>query len=912
MNRTINSTVQTSQTALSQHDPVKLQGLILPDDGHCFHCGEPLPTPPFIAHVLGENRLMCCLGCQLAAQSIVEAGLEQYYLDRSEISRTASLPSELSRLQAYDHDDVKAQFVYQEDGLSVAQLSVSGLRCAACGWLIESRLAELSAVKRCQVNLTNQRMQVVWNEEAIAISDILHRIHQIGYDAKPYRQDTHEAMLARQNKAMMIRLGIAALGAMQAMMFAVALYFGEYRGMQLLQRDFLRWVSLFVSVPVFFYAGLPFYQSAYSALRLRQVNMDVPVSIALVITFVASFYATVTGTGQTYYDSVSMFVFFLLAGRMVEHNARLKAVNMSNDLVVIEPIVVRRLGQANELTCAYLEQLALSNAQHNTQQNRTQQSSTQQNNTQQNAQIKALTDRLVKNILAKPSAGDKITTVFADEVIEVTDKSLQIGDVIEIDAGMQIIADGLLLSDHASVSQSLLTGESDLIHKHQGDDIIGGSQNDSQPFKMLVTALPQNSQISIIDRLMMRAMSEKPQIAQKADQWARWFVSRVLVLSLLVFFVWYWIDPAQAIWATVAVLVATCPCALSLATPIALTVATNRLAQLGFVNSRGHTLETLANVTHVAFDKTGTLTMGKPNLINVILTDVAHRQGLDKMALVSKAAALEVGSRHPIAHALLTAAHQQHLPKTDNLQHHAGGGVEAMIEGGLYRIGHVAFVLDKHDADDHHLAQAIKLANPNDLMGNHQVMLSQKIDNQWQLLAWFDFNDTLRPQAKDSIQKLQRLGLQVLMLTGDPNDKALGIAQELGMDKVAHGLSPTDKVSHLQAIQKQGGKVWMIGDGINDAPVLAAADVSTAMVGAADLAQVSSDSLLLQGDLAVLVAAKMMADSTQRKIKQNLTWAIGYNTMVLLPAGLGYVPPWLAAIGMSVSSLVVVVNALRR
>lgn len=887
---------------ISQHDAVKLQALVLPDDGHCFHCGEPLPNPPFSADVLGQERLMCCLGCQLAAQSIVEAGLEQYYLDRSNISRTASLPNELSRLQAYDHEDVKAQFVYQEDGLSVAQLSVNGLRCAACSWLIESRLSELSAVKRCQVNLTNQRMQVVWNEDNLAISDILHRIHQIGYEAKPYRQDTHEAMLARQNKAMMIRLGVAALGAMQAMMFAVALYFGEYSGMQLLQRDFLRWVSLFVSIPVFFYAGLPFYQSAWSALRLKQVNMDVPVSIALVVTFVASCYATLSGTGQTYYDSVSMFVFFLLAGRMVEHNARLKAANMSNDLVVIEPIVVRKLGEASQLTHAYLQQSDMHNA-------------TLQGQSQSQSQSQSLTDMFVQNVLTKlsnshlnPDLNNR--QIDDSQANEVTDKSLQIGDVIAIDSGMQIIADGILLSKHASVSQSLLTGESDLIHKQQGDVVIGGSQNDSQPFDMVVTALPENSQISIIDRLMMRAMSEKPHLAQKADQWARWFVARVLILSLLVFGVWYVIDPTQAIWATVAVLVATCPCALSLATPIALTVATNRLAQLGFVNSRGHTLETLANITHVAFDKTGTLTVGKPNLINVILTDSAHQQGLNRNDLIAIAASLEVGSKHPVAHALLTAAYQLHLPTADNRQHHTGGGVEATIDGKNYRIGHEGFVLGHTDQLDNRHAHDLNL--PTDIIGNHQVLLSSQIAGQWQPLAWFDFNDTLRTHAKATIQNLQNVGLHVCMLTGDPNDKALSIAHELGVDKVAHGLSPTDKVMHIKTIQKQGGKVWMIGDGINDAPVLAAADVSTAMVGAADLAQVSSDSLLLKGDLSRLQIAKTMADSTQRRVKQNLTWAVAYNCVMLLPAALGYVPPWLAAIGMSLSSLMVVVNALRR
>lgn len=250
-----------------------------------------------------------------------------------------------------------------------------------------------------------------------------------------------------------------------------------------------------------------------------------------------------------------------------------------------------------------------------------------------------------------------------------------------------------------------------MIIKTQGDYIVGGAQNDSQPFEMLVTALPEDSQIGLIDRLMNRAMSEKPKLAQQADKLARWFVARILVLSVLVFIGWYIVDPSQAIWATVAVLVATCPCALSLATPIALTVATNRLASYGFLTTRGHTLQTLAEITHVAFDKTGTLTYGKPNLLNIELikpinqsethgTELAEQ----KDDVLAMAAALEVRSRHPIAHALLTAAYQLHLPATQALQHYPAGGVEAMIDGIVYRIGHVVFALNRmnnnSDADN--------------------------------------------------------------------------------------------------------------------------------------------------------------------------------------------------------------------
>lgn len=914
------------------------EGLVLPLAGHCFHCGDPVPEPPFHTDILGQSREMCCMGCQLASQSIVEAGLEQYYLDRSEINRTASLPTQLTRLEAYDHDEIKLQFVYAQDGMSVAELSVNNLRCAACTWLIESRLDELDGISQCQVNLTNQRMRVIWDEDKLPISRILGIINEIGYEAKPYRQDTHEAMLARHNSQMLLRLGIAALGSMQAMMYAVAIYFGEYSDMLIFQRDFLRWVSLFVSTPVFFYAGVPFFTSAWSAIRARQVNMDVPVSIALVVTFFASLYATITGQGETYFDSVSMFIFFLLAGRYIEHNARLKAATMANDLVVVEPVLVQKIAEDKDAAARIL-QLIEQNTLNNTaldsdvlSDNNTEQVLNPNNNLTTNgtttaktmpnfkqsmdANIQQLTSRIAQDW---QQANHKPSNIAQTEAVPekrqmVTAHSLQVGDIIMVEAGSEIISDGILLSSTATVSQSLLTGEGDLIIKTQGDYIVGGAQNDSQPFEMLVTALPEDSQIGLIDRLMNRAMSEKPKLAQQADKLARWFVARILVLSALVFIGWYIVDPSQAIWATVAVLVATCPCALSLATPIALTVATNRLASYGFLTTRGHTLQTLAEITHVAFDKTGTLTYGKPNLLNIerlTTNDTTAASNEEKDKLLAIAAALEVGSRHPIAHALLTAAYQLHLPATQALQYYPAGGVEAMIDGVLYRIGHVDFALDRTgyaaNADNDLI---IDLATHR---ASSAVVLSCQ-DSQssaWQALAGFYFNDKVRDSAPSMLAALKKSGIEPVMLTGDPSPQALVMAEELGMKAAYNGLSPTDKVNHIQALQAKGAVVLMVGDGINDAPVLAAADVSTSIAGAADLAQVSSDSIILNGQIEAITAAKRIADKTKRIIKQNLRWALIYNSSVLIPAALGYVPPWLAAIGMSLSSLFVVLNALR-
>ncbi|MGY8857368.1 MAG: heavy metal translocating P-type ATPase, partial [Pseudomonadales bacterium] len=770
----------------------------------------------------------------------------------------------------------------------------------------------------------------IWDENKLPISRILAVINEIGYEAKPYRQDTHEAMLARHNNQMLLRLGIAALGSMQAMMYAVALYFGEYSDMLIFQRDFLRWVSLFVSTPVFFYAGIPFFTSAWSAIRARQVNMDVPVSLALIITFFASLYATITGQGETYYDSVSMFIFFLLAGRYIEHNARLKAATMANDLVVVEPVLVQKIAE-DKSAAEYILQLLKENEY---QQDKAIENEAQKGSSvaaevmpdfmqRMDANVHQLTLRIAQDWQQSRNQQKVQSQSEADTESKqmVTAHSLQVGDIILVEAGSEIISDGILLSSTATVSQSLLTGEGDLIIKSQGDYIVGGAQNDSQPFEMLVTALPKDSQIGLIDRLMNRAMSEKPKLAQQADKLARWFVARILVLSVLVFVGWYIVDPSQAIWATVAVLVATCPCALSLATPIALTVSTNRLASYGFLTTRGHTLQTLAEITHVAFDKTGTLTYGKPNLLNIELIRPKSQTEIDDLSLTAQkdtllaiAAALEVGSRHPIAHALLTAAYQLHLPSTQAVQHYPAGGVEAMIDGTVYRIGHKDFALDKTDnsVNDIDASNDLTIDLVAQRASSAVVLSYQNTDSKkWQALACFYFNDKVRDSAQSMLDTLKGLGIESVMLTGDPSPQALVMAESLGMQAAYNGLSPTDKVNHIQQLQSKGAVVLMVGDGINDAPVLAAADVSTSIAGAADLAQVSSDSIILNGQIEAITAAKRISDKTERIIKQNFRWALAYNSIVLIPAALGYVPPWLAAIGMSLSSLFVVLNALR-
>lgn len=855
-----------------------LDELLLPDEGCCFHCGELLLATQYHTEVLGESRAMCCMGCQLASQSIVEMGLESYYLDRSEINKRARLPSQLDELAGFDHPDVQAAFVHVDAGVSVAELSVVGLQCAACSWLIEKRLSEFTGITRVSVNLTSQRMQIAWDDASLPLSHIIHAVDQMGYEARPFRLDTHSERLRQHSKTMMMRLAVAGLGAMQAMMFAIAMYFGIYQGMDADTQVFLRWVSLVVSIPVFLYAGWPFYRSAWSALRINQVNMDVPVSLALIITFFVSAYAVIAQTGETYFDSVGMFIFFLLAGKYVEQRARLQASSLAGDLITIKPSLVTRVSKHPTVP--------------------EQQATDAQARKQSDTQVEEQSNRQMS-------------------VERVSEHHLQLDDHIIIQAGDTVPCDGVLVSECATLSESLITGESAPVVKQRGMPVLGGSQNYSADFTMQVTQLPKNSQLAMIDRLMNRALGEKPQLAKRADKIASWFVLRVLVLSALVFIGWYLVSPEKAIWATVAVLVATCPCALSLATPIALTVATNRLAEKGFLITRGHVLEQLTAITDVAFDKTGTLTRGQLQLEHVDTQDDSSQGEPDYIAL---AASMELGTNHPIARALVSYAQAKGLAFQDVTDKCVDtGGITAVVGGCTYKLGQASYIQSdliqpEKVLDVEQQWEDLPATDPT-VQPQMQVFLARVLDatdpRDLTVVARFTFADTLRPESAELVTQLNQSGLTTHMLTGDPSPQAYDVADYLGIAHAHNQLTPEQKVSEISLMQSQGKQVMMVGDGINDAPVLAKANISVAMANASDLAQVSADSVILSQDLATIQAARDMSQKTQRIIKQNLTWAIGYNALVLLPAAFGYVPPWLAAIGMSISSLVVVLNALR-
>jgi len=772
---------------------------------------------------------MCCRGCAAVAQAIVDAGLTDFYRHRSEPSRQAEelIPEQLCGLRLYDRPDLQKSFVRAEgDYLREASLILEGIVCAACVWLNERHVNALAGVKEFRVNYSTHRAHLTWDEREVRLSDILSAIAAIGYTAYPFDPNRQETLQKQERALALRRVGVAGLGSMQVMMLAVAMYAGDYYGMEEGIRRFLRWVSLLITIPVIGYASRPFFSAAWRDLRVWRLGMDVPVALAISGAFCASAWYTWQDGGEVYFDSITMFTFFLLSGRFLEMTARHRAGRIGEELVRMLPATATRLD--------------------------------------------------VKG---------------AEEVVAVAE--LAPGDRVLVRPGDTIPADGQVLEGSSSVDESLLTGESMPLAKGVAAHLVGGSVNVESPLVMQVEKVGADTVLSSIVRLLDRAQSEKPRLAMLADRVAAWFVAGILVIAAGVAWWWWSQAPDMAIRVTLAVLVVTCPCALSLATPAAITAATSSLTRLGLLTTRGHALETLARATHIVFDKTGTLTHGHPKLVGV-----EPLRGMDRQRCLELAAALERGSEHPLGKALRDAA--DGLLQASDLRNTPGKGIEGYIERTRYRLGKPEFVA----------ALCLGTTGVSRTEQDPAVTWVALGDEQG-VLAWFQLADTLRSDALDTVAKLRALGLKVLLLSGDQPATVAAIARQVGIQDAEGGLLPADKLARIKTLQAAGAVVAMVGDGINDAPVLAAAPVSIAMGGGTAVAHAAADMILLAENLDMLVRGLKTARRTLHIIRQNLVWALAYNLVALPLAAAGWLAPWMAALGMSLSSLLVVANALR-
>lgn len=710
----------------------------------------------------------------------------------------------------------------------VSSLQLSGMHCAACAGLIEEALGRVPGVLGVHVSSAAQRATVRWDPGRTQPSALIGAVEAAGYGAAPDAAAPARELRRREQRMVVWRLFVASFCAMQVMMLATPSYVAAAGDLAPDMRQLLNWGSWVLSIPVVWFAGLPFLHGAWHSLRAHRIAMEVPVALGILVTFVASTGATFDPGGvfghEVYFDSLTMFVAFLWFGRWLEQRAR------------------HRSAEALEKALSGMPETAWR------------------------------------------VAGD-------GSIAEVSVARLQVGDRVRVPAGAAVPADGVLITPTAGVSEALLTGESQTVARQGGEELLAGSLNVAQPLEMRVRRVGPDTRYEAIVALMREALSQRPATARLADRVAAPFLWLVLLLAAGSAAAWMLIDRERAIWIAVSVLIVTCPCALSLATPATLVAAAGGLARRGVLLRRLDAIEVLARVQHVFLDKTGTLTTDRPHPAGIRLGPAADDLGLGEAEVRAIAAGLAEWSTHPLSMALRDGrTGSSPRGEWQDIREIAGAGLEARDpHGGLWRLGSAAWA-------------GAGAADP---------MAGVWLSRQGQVVAAFHFVEELHPESGATIAALQRAGLKVTLLSGDRPERAQGLAQRLGIDDVIAQATPESKLATVRAAQAAGARVAMVGDGLNDAPVLAAADVSLAMGHGALAARHSADAVIISGRPTGIVDARVFATRTLAIVRQNLVWSLAYNASCIPLAMIGWLPPWAAGLGMAASSLLVVLNAQR-
>jgi Cu2+-exporting ATPase len=710
-----------------------------------------------------------------------------------------------------------------EVALASGALQLAGLHCAACAGEIEAALRRVDGVVDVQVQFAASRAALRWDPQRTEPSELVAAVRRAGYRAAPDTIEGARALRRAEERQWLWRLFVAVLCSMQVMMLATPVYLADPGTLapdiaQLLQRS--AWM---LSLPVLLFSATPFFVSAWRSLKARRLGMDVPIALGIAVAFVGSSGAAFDPGGlfghEVYFDSLTMFVAFVLGGRWLEARARHRAIDTVERLALAAPRRAWRLAPDG-----------------------------------------------------RP--------------VEVPVDALVRGDHVRVPVGEAFPADGTILDGTTAVDESLLTGESAPRARRPGDAAIAGSLNRGAPVTLRVERLGADTRQEQIAALMREALSRRPAVLRVADRIAGPFLAAVLLLALGAAAWWWHVEPARALWVAVSVLIVTCPCALSLAAPSALLAATSGLARRGVLLRRIEALETLADVRHVMLDKTGTVSDGAPVLAAV---RALATEPQDVEALADRAAALAASSTHPLSRALVAARPAAPAFAWHDVREVAGHGLEAGdADGRRWRLGAPAWV------------GAAPGAGP---------LCFGRVGEP--LLAFAFDDEGLRPDAAAALRELRAHGVSVSLLSGDAAGRVAQLARRLGIDDALAEATPERKLDALRAVQQRGVRVAMVGDGINDAPVLAQADVSFAMGEGAQIARHTADAVLLSGRLGDVAAALGVARRTRRVMRQNLAWAAAYNAACVPLALAGWLPPWAAGLGMAASSLLVVLNALR-
>ncbi|WP_027389702.1 heavy metal translocating P-type ATPase [Chrysiogenes arsenatis] len=798
----------------------------------CHHCLLPVTTEAAIHETVdGEERLFCCKGCQGVYHVIHDAGFQAFYAKRNDWQ--PGPPEEAGDIAA----ELVAPFIRTtEDGEQEIDLSIGGIRCASCIWLVEHFVGKTAGVTTIRVNYATHRARLRWNPALTDIRTLLRQIFSIGYHPVPFTQSDYEARLQHEKRDLLIRFASAGLLTMQLMLYTFALYAGYFQGMEPLYRTAMEVIAWGLTTPVLFYSGAPFWQSAWSGMKNRTLNMDFLIVLGSASAYFYSIIAVFVGR-EIYFDVTCMIISLILLGRLIEAGAKGSACDAVASLFRLQPKDARRW-ENGQATLVPLE-------------------------------------------------------------------SLRAGDLVEILPGSSIPLDAHVVEGISEVDESMLTGESMPVTKQQGDELIGGTMNRYGRLVAQVVRTGEATVLAQIIRTVEEAQNRKAPIETVAERVVTWFTPAIVALAVLTFVGWYWSggEFIPALMTGVAVLVISCPCALGLATPLAILVSTTSLSRRGIMVKGGDVMESAARVRHIFFDKTGTLTEGKPQLVAALSTSAT----LSREALITLAAAVERSSEHVLAQAIVQAVPAgRSFPQTEGFQAHPGQGVSATVEGAQVLVGKRGFlqmsgiVITQEQAEEWNAFAAT---------GKTTVGVARS----GILLGLLAIADTVRAEAASAISRLQQQGNQVVMLTGDSALVALHVGESLGIapENCRAELSPLDKSTHIRTAKERGEYVAMVGDGINDAPALIEAHVGIAVGKATDIALESADVIFMRPDIALLPPFLRQSRRTLSIIRQNLFWAFSYNVVAIPLAVTGFIHPVISAAMMAISSLIVVGNSLR-
>lgn len=764
----------------------------------CTHCQEPIP-----AQTDAQDNRFCCKGCEGAYHLIKDMGLKSYYERRMVDPEVKPLRPDEDSAQI----DYKAH-IHCDDDTETLYLMVEGIHCAACVWLIETALSRQDGVLEARVNMTTRRLVLRWEAGACDPNQLVATITGLGYRLVPYDPGIINSESERQEKELLRAMAVAGFAMGNVMLFSVSVWAGYTQGMMASTRDLMHWLSALIALPAVAYAGRPFYHSAWAALKAGRVNMDVPITMAVVMAAAMSLYQVAIGAEHAYFDSSVGLLFFLLIGRYLDRRARGKARSAAEQLLGL------------------------------------------------NATAVTVLDETGRYHLLPPNQVSRDMRVLCS-------------------VGERIAVDGTVEEGASDVDMALITGESVPSQTRCGDKVFAGTINLTAPLVIRVNATGESTLLAEIVRLMEEAEKGRAKYVAAADRVAKSYAPTVHILALVAYVFWFFVLGAtwnESLLVAISVLIITCPCALALAVPVVQVIASGRLMRQGILVKNATALERFGDVRHVVFDKTGTLTLGRAELVN--------QQDIDPQIL-HIAASMAANSKHPLSKALKRACPDAGRMK--GVQEVPGAG----LAGEGVRLGSRTWCGDDTAAPPE----------------GPELWFAQ--DGMAPVV--FRFEDPLRADAGDVISKLKQKGLSVHLLSGDRLEVVEKVARKLEIEDFHGGCSPSQKTEVLKTLDH----VLMIGDGLNDAPALAAAHVSLSPSSAIDVSQNTADAVFQGDKLRPVLEILQVAEKSETLVKQNFFLSFLYNIITVPLAMAGFVTPLIAAVAMSASSLVVIANALR-